>query len=80
MRCRARGSQKLGGEEQSILLAPADQEHVPTLGLVGPQAHGGKRALDRVGSADVFPVLGREVIEREQGLFARQWAALSYFA
>ena len=28
------------------------------LGLVGPQTHGRERALDRVGGADVLPVLG----------------------
>ena len=29
---------------------------------------GGECAFDRVGHADVFPVLGREVVEREQGV------------
>lgn len=36
------------------------------LGFPGPVPDGGKDALDRVCGADVFPMLGREVVEGQQ--------------
>ena len=36
------------------------------LGLAVPQPHGGERALDGVGGPQVNPVLGREVVERQE--------------
>ena len=38
------------------------------LGLHGSQAHRGERALDRVGGADVLPMLGKKILDTQQAL------------
>ena len=50
-------------------------------GLVGPQPNRRECALDRVGAADMLPVLGRDVVEGKQGIaiLGETGAGLSVF-
>jgi len=54
------GQQQLMGHGQCGLAAGA------AFGLGGSMPDGGKSALDRVRGSDVLPVLGREVVKRQQ--------------
>ena len=55
-----------GREQQLVRHGQRGLSAEAALGLGGPMPDGGESALDRVRGSDVFPVLGREVIERQQ--------------